>query len=391
MKIHEYQGKAILHASGVPVPQGEVATSPQEARRIAEALPGEKWVVKAQIHAGGRGKAGGIRLATSPSQVESIAAELLGHRLVTPQTGAEGRVVHRVLVEQGCEIAQEFYCSVLVDRTVGKPLFMVSPAGGMNIEEVAATAPEQIYRTHIDVLVGLTGFQARRLVEPLGGGAEAYRALPDLLQRLYAVFRAKDCSLLEVNPLVVTIAGAPLVLDVKMQFDDNAAFRHPEVTALRDLAEEEPLEVEASKYGLNYIKLSGNIGCIVNGAGLAMATMDIIQLAGAAPANFLDVGGGASAEVVENAFRILMADPAVQVVLINVFGGILRCDVFAQGVLQAVANVQVTQPVVVRMEGTNVEEGRRILAESGLNFLVAEGMADAAQQVMQAIGGGTRP
>jgi succinyl-CoA synthetase beta subunit len=261
----------------------------------------------------------------------------------------------------------------------------------MDIEEVAVTTPEKIYRTHIDVLIGLTTFQARYLVEQLGSGAEAYSTLPALLQRVYAVFRDKDCSLLEINPLVMTTAAAPLVLDVKMQFDDNALFRHPEVAALRDLAEEEPLEVEASRYKLNYIKLSGNIGCIVNGAGLAMATMDIIHLAGAAPANFLDVGGGASAEVVENAFRILMADPQVQVILINVFGGILRCDVFAQGVVQAVAKVQVTHPVVVRMEGTNVEEGRRILAESGLNFLVAEGMADAAQKVMQALGGGGRP
>jgi succinyl-CoA synthetase beta subunit len=385
MKIHEYQGKAILRHYDIPVPRGEVATSPQEARRVAEALAGRKWVVKAQIHAGGRGKGGGIRLASSPAEVKKIAGELLGHRLVTPQTGPEGWEVHRVLVEEGCEITQELYCSVLIDRTVGKPLFMISPAGGMDIEEVAATRPEKIFRAHIDVLLGLAAFQARRLTEQLEVGAEAQRALPSLLQKLYTVFRDKDCSLLELNPLVLTPAGAPLVLDVKMQFDDNALFRQADVVALRDVTEEEPLEVEASKYKLNYIKLSGNIGCIVNGAGLAMATMDIIQLAGASPANFLDVGGGASAEMVENAFRILMADANVEAVLINVFGGILRCDVFAQGVLQAVSKVQVPVPVVVRMEGTNVAEGQRILAESGLNFLIADGMEDAARKVVQAV------
>lgn len=387
MKIHEYQGKAILRAYGIPVPEGDVATSPQEARRIAEAMPGPTWVVKAQIHAGGRGKGGGIRLASSVAQVEQITGELLGKCLVTPQTGPEGRMVHRVLIEQGCDIAQELYCSMLVDRAIGKPLVMVSAAGGMDIEEVATTAPDKIFQLPIDVLLGLATFQARRLGEWLHVRPETQRALVPLFQKLYTVFREKDCSLVEINPLVLTAAGSPVVLDVKMQFDDNALFRHPEIVALRDILEEEPLEVEASKYKLNYIKLTGNIGCIVNGAGLAMATMDMIKLAGAAPANFLDVGGGASAEVVENAFRILMADPAVKAVLINVFGGILRCDIFAQGVLQAVSNVGVTVPVVVRMAGTNVEAGQRILAESGLNFLVADGMADAAGKVMQAIGG----
>jgi succinyl-CoA synthetase beta subunit len=391
MKIHEYQGKAILREYGVAVPKGEVAASPQEARQIAEALQGNKWVVKAQIHAGGRGKGGGIRLAASPSQVERIATELLGHRLVTPQTGPEGRVIHRVLIEQSCEIGQELYCSVLVDRSVGRPLFMVSSAGGMDIEEVAASTPEKIFRVHIDVLIGLAGFQARQLVEQLQVGPEAQSVLPELFQKLYTVFREKDYSLLEVNPLVLTPAGTPLVLDVKMQFDDHALFRHPEIVGLRDLAEEEPLEVEASKYKLNYIKLSGNIGCIVNGAGLAMATMDIIKLAGASPANFLDVGGGARTEMVENAFRILLADPGVEAILINVFGGILRCDVFAQGIVQAVSKVQVALPVIVRMAGTNVEEGRRILADSGLNFLVADDMADVAQKVRQAVGVGAQP
>ena len=387
MKIHEYQGKEILRAYGIPVPRGEVASSPQAARQVAETLGGNRWVVKAQIHAGGRGKGGGIRVAASAAEVEQSAVALLGHHLVTPQTGPEGQIVQRVLVEEGCEIAQELYCGLVIDRQFGQPLCLVSPVGGMEIEAVATTSPDKIFREPIDVLLGLAPFQARRLVEQLKVGAAAQHELSLLLQKLYHVFHDKDCTLLEINPLVLTTTGTPVILDVKMQFDDNALFRQPDVVALRDLAEEDPLEVEASQYKLNYIKLSGNIGCIVNGAGLAMATMDIIKLAGAAPANFLDVGGGASAEAVENAFRLLMADANVQAVLINVFGGILRCDVFAQGVLQAVAKVQVQVPVVVRMEGTNVEQGRQILAESGLNLLIAEDMADAAYKVVQAIQG----
>ena len=387
MKIHEYQGKDILRAYNVPVPRGQIASSPSEARQVAEALGGNRWVIKAQIHAGGRGKGGGVQVATSTAEVEQSTATLLGQKLVTPQTGPEGRIVQRVLIEEGCDIAQELYCSIALDRQLGQSVCMVSPAGGMDIEAVAATTPDRILRESIDVLLGLAPFQTRRLVEQLKVGAEAQQALPLLLRKLYDVYYDKDCTLLEINPLILTNEGLPLVLDVKMEFDDNALFRHPDVVALRDLAEEDPLEVEASKYKLNYVKLTGKIGCIVNGAGLAMATMDIIKLAGAAPANFLDVGGGASAEAVENAFRLLMADPHVQAVLINVFGGILRCDVFAQGVLQAVANVQVTVPVVVRMEGTNVEEGRQILAESGLNFRIADSMADAAHQVVQAIQG----
>jgi succinyl-CoA synthetase beta subunit len=387
MKIHEYQGKEILRASNLPVPRGSVVSSPQEARQVAETLGGNRWVVKAQIHAGGRGKGGGVQVAASPAEVEQVAAALLGHRLITPQTNPEGQLVQRVLIEEGCDIAQELYYGIVINRQLGQPVCMVSPVGGMDIEAVAVTTPEQIFHESIDVLLGLAPFQARRLVEQLKVSAEAQQALPALLRKLYDVFYAHDCTLLEINPLILTGAGLPLVLDVKMEFDDNAFFRHPDVAALRDLAEEDPLEVEASRYKLNYIKLAGNIGCIVNGAGLAMATMDIIKLAGAAPANFLDVGGGASAEAVENAFRLLMADANVQAVLINVFGGILRCDVFAQGVLQAVANVQVKVPVVVRMEGTNVEEGRQILAESGFNFHIADGMADAARQVVQAIQG----
>ena len=387
MKIHEYQGKEILRAYNVPVPRGHVASSPQEARQVAETLGGNRWVVKAQIQAGGRGKSGGVRVAANTVEVEQIAAALLGQRLVTPQTGPEGQVVQRVLVEEGCDIAQELYCGLVIDRQLGQPVCMMSPVGGMDIEVVATTTPEQIFREAIDTLLGLAPFQARRLVEQLKVGTAAQQALPPLLRKLYDVFHDKDCTLLEINPLVLTSMGTPLVLDIKMEFDDNALFRQPDVLAMRDLAEEDPLEIEASRYKLNYIKLSGNIGCIVNGAGLAMATMDIIQLAGAAPANFLDVGGGASAEAVENAFRLLMADPNVQAVLINVFGGILRCDIFAQGVLQAVMKVQVKVPVVVRMEGTNMEEGRQILAESGLNFRIADGMEDAAHKVVQAIQG----
>ncbi len=387
MKIHEYQGKEILRAYNVPVPRGNVASAPEEARQVAETLGGNRWAVKAQIHAGGRGKGGGVQVAASTAEVEQIAATLLGQKLITPQTGPAGQIVQRVLIEEGCDIARELYCGIVIDRQLGQPVCMVSPVGGMDIEAVAATTPEHIFRESIDVLLDLAPFQARRLVEQLKVGAEAQQALPPLLRKLYDVFYAKDCTLLEINPLILTDAGIPLILDVKMEFDDNALFRHPDVVGLRDLAEEDPLEVEASRYRLNYVKLIGNIGCIVNGAGLAMATMDIIKLAGAAPANFLDVGGGASAEAVENAFRLLMADPHVQAVLINVFGGILRCDVFAQGVLQAVANLQVNVPVVVRMEGTNVEEGRQILAESGLNFRLADSMADAAHQVVQAIQG----
>ena len=387
MKIHEYQGKEILRAYNVPVPRGHAASSPQEARQVAETLGGNRWVVKAQIHAGGRGKSGGVRVAANTVEVEQIAAVLLGQRLVTPQTGPEGQVVQRVLVEEGCDLVQELYCGLVIDRQLGQPVCMMSPVGGMNIEVVATTTPEQIFREAIDTLLGLAPFQARRLVEQLKVGTVAQQALPPLLRKLYGVFHDKDCTLLEINPLVLTSMGTPLVLDIKMEFDDNALFRQPDVLAMRDLAAEDPLEIEASRYKLNYIKLSGNIGCIVNGAGLAMATMDIIQLAGAAPANFLDVGGGASAEAVENAFRLLMADPNVQAVLINVFGGILRCDIFAQGVLQAVMKVQVKVPVVVRMEGTNMEEGRQILAESGLNFRIADGMEDAAHKVVQAIQG----
>jgi succinyl-CoA synthetase beta subunit len=387
MNIHEYQGKAILRNYAVPVPKGEMVTSPQAARQAAKALGGRKWVVKAQIHAGGRGKGGGIRVVASLPKVEEAAAQLLGHRLVTPQTGAEGHKVRRLLVEEGCEIARELYCGLLVDRSAAQPVLMLSSAGGMDIEEVAAKTPDKIFREPIDMIIGLAPFQIRRLALQLALSEAEQQAFTTLVQSLYKVFREKDCSLLEINPLVVTPDEKLLALDVKMQFDDNALFRHRDVVDLRDTDEEDPLEVEASAHKLNYIKLSGNVGCIVNGAGLAMATLDVIQHAGASAANFLDVSGGATSEMVENAFRILMSDPEVKVVLVNIFGGILRCDVFAEGLLQAVQTLQVKVPVVVRMEGTNVEEGQRRLNESGFNFLLANGMADTERKVMQALQG----
>ena len=387
MKIHEYQGKAILRQYAVPVPRGEVATTPQAARQVAESLGGSQWVVKAQIHAGGRGKGGGIRMAHSFHEVETLTSELLGHHLVTPQTGPQGQEVHRVLIEEGCDIVQELYCGLLIDRTSGQPVLMLSPAGGMDIEAVAATTPDTIFRESIDVLVGLAAFQARRLALKLGfHEKEQQRHFLTFLQQLYTVFCEKDCSLLEINPLIVTGSGDFLALDVKMQFDDNALFRHPDIAALRDTDEEDPLEVEAAKYRLNYIKLSGHVGCIVNGAGLAMATLDLINQAGASAANFLDVSGAATAEMVENAFRILMADSEVKIVLINVFGGILRCDVFAKGLLKAVHTLQADLPIVVRMRGTNVEEGRRLLSESGFNFLLANDLAELKDKIVEALG-----
>ena len=385
MKIHEYQAKQLLRDQGVAVPAGSAAGSAAEARQAAAALGGEGWVVKAQIHAGGRGKGGGVRRAASLDEVEQYAGQILGSRLVTPQTGPRGQQVRQVLVEESCDIAQELYCSLFVNRGAGRVAVMLSPAGGMDIEAVAAEQPEKIFRTDIDVLIGLADFQARSLLSRLSVSTKAQRALALLLKKLYGVFRDLDCSLVEINPLVLTPEDQPVVLDAKMQFDDNALFRRPGVAALRDTAEEDPLEVEAASYDLSYIKLSGNVGCIVNGAGLAMATMDAITLAGASPANFLDVGGAADADRVENAFRILVADPDVKAVLINVFGGILRCDVFAQGVLHAVEKAAVEVPVVVRIEGTNAEEGQRLLAESGLNLLVANDMADAADKVANVV------
>lgn len=387
MKIHEFQAKKLLASYKIPVPRGEVAFTPQDARSIAAQFPGKSLVIKAQIHAGGRGKGGGIKVADTPEQAEARAKEMLGMTLVTPQTGPEGKIVKRVLVEEAITSARELYLGLVVDRGTARPVVIASEAGGMEIEEIAGKSPEKILRESIDPLLGMSTFQARRLAYRLNFPGHLIREAIALFRNLYRLFVDKDCSLVEINPLVITTDEKLLALDAKLDFDDNALFRHEDIRSLRDLDEEDPLEVEASKYGLNYIKLDGNVGCIVNGAGLAMATMDIIKLSGAEPANFLDVGGGASAEMVENAFRILLSDPKVEAVLINIFGGILRCDVFAQGVVQAVSKVQVSLPVIVRMEGTNVEQGKQILQSSGLNFIVASGMQDAAEKVRAVLRG----
>jgi succinyl-CoA synthetase beta subunit len=386
MKIHEYQAKAILARHGVPVPRGEVAFNASEVGDIARRLGGSVVVVKAQIHAGGRGKGGGVKLAKSPAEAEAIARNMIGMTLVTPQTGPEGRVVSRVLVEEGLQMARELYLSVVLDRASGKPVMMASAAGGMDIEEVAASTPEKIVRIYIEPGVGLVPYQARELGFAIGlDGPQVSKAVK-LMTALYDAFVATDASLVEINPLVVTAAGDLLALDAKMNFDDNALYRHQEIKDLRDLGEEDPLEIEASKFSLNYIHLEGNIGCMVNGAGLAMATMDIIKLAGGEPANFLDVGGGANAEQIKNAFRILMSDKNVKAVLINIFGGILRCDVLAQGVISAVKELGVPVPIVIRMEGTNVDEGKRLLRESGMNFTTADSMGEAATKVVELAG-----
>jgi succinyl-CoA synthetase beta subunit len=386
MKIHEYQAKAILARYGVPVPRGEVAFNAAEAGEIARRLGGDIVVVKAQIHAGGRGKGGGVKLARSADEAERIAGAMLGMTLVTHQTGPEGRVVSRVLVEEGLQMTRELYLSLVLDRASGKPVTMASAAGGMDIEEVAATSPEKIVKVFIEPGVGLVPFEARRVGFAIGlDGPQVGKAVK-LMSSLYDAFVATDASLVEINPLVVTAAGELLALDAKVNFDDNALYRHPDLRDLRDLGEEDPLEIEASKFSLNYIHLDGNIGCMVNGAGLAMATMDIIKLAGGEPANFLDVGGGANAEQIRNAFKILMSDKNVKAVLINIFGGILRCDVLAQGVIAAVKDLSVAMPIVIRMEGTNVQEGKAMLKESGLNFTTADSMSEAAIKVVQLAG-----
>jgi succinyl-CoA synthetase beta subunit len=389
MKIHEYQAKAILSRYGVTTPRGEVAFSKEEAREAAQHLKTPVVVVKAQIHAGGRGKAGGVKLARSADEAAELASHILGMKLVTPQTGPGGRIVRRLLIEEGLDIKRELYLGLLVDRASGAPVFMASSAGGMEIEEVAKENPGAILRETIHPAVGLQPFQARKIAFGLGLPPEAISNAAPFLQALYRAFLDTDASLLEINPCVLTGDGRLVALDAKMTFDDNGLFRHKELRELRDLDEEDPLEVEASKYGLNYIKLDGSVGCMVNGAGLAMATMDIIKYSGGSPANFLDVGGGASAEQVKNAFRILMSDPNVRAVFINIFGGILRCDVLATGVVAAAKELQLKVPVVVRVEGTNVELGKQILRESGLNFAIADGMKDGAQKVV-ALAGGAR-
>jgi succinyl-CoA synthetase beta subunit len=382
MKIHEYQAKAILREFGVPVPDGEVADTPAQAKAIAAKLGG-RVVVKAQVHAGGRGKAGGVKLADDPAGAQAAAAQILGMMLKTPQTPPEGIRVLKVLVEAASPIASELYLSITLDRAKATHVVMASQAGGMEIEEVAATHPEKILREWTDPALGLQPFQARNLAFGLGLSGDQFKAGVGLILNLFRAYLDKDCSLAEINPLVVTRDGRVLALDAKLNFDDSALYRRKEIVALRDINEETPLDVEASKYGLNYIKLDGNVGCMVNGAGLAMATMDIIKLAGGEPANFLDVGGGASPEQIENAFRILSSDPSVKAVFINVFGGILRCDRLAEGVIAAVKKLGLKMPVVVRMEGTNVELGKKMLAESGLNFASADDMGSGAKKVVE--------
>jgi succinyl-CoA synthetase beta subunit len=383
MKIHEYQAKGILAKFGVPVPRGEVVFKKDEARAVAQRLGTSVVVVKAQIHAGGRGKAGGVKLAKSPDDASTLAEQILGMKLVTPQTGEEGRIVRRLLIEEGLDIKRELYLGILVDRALGVPIFMASAAGGMEIEEVAKDHPEAILREAIDPATGFQPYQARKLAVGLGLTPEQVSAAVPFFQALYRAFIETDASMIEINPCVVTGDGKLVALDAKVTFDDNALYRHPEFKELRDLEEETPLEVEASKFKLNYIKLDGDIACMVNGAGLAMATMDIIKLSGGSPANFLDVGGGASEEQVKNAFRILLSDPNVRAVFVNIFGGILRCDVLASGVVSAAKELKFKVPVVVRMEGTNVQQGKEILRNSGFNFAVAEGMKDGAEKVVK--------
>src|SRR5215467_1594089 len=389
MKIHEYQAKAILARYGVTTPRGEAAFSKEEALQAANRLKSNICVVKAQIHAGGRGKGGGVKLAHSPEQAADLAGQILGMKLVTPQTGPAGRIVKRLLIEEGLGIKREIYLGVPVYRASGRGVFLARAPRGMENEEVAKQNPAAILRETIHPSVGLQPYQARKIAFGLGLPLEVVNYATPFLQALYRAFTDTDASLLEINPCVLTGDGKLVALDAKMTFDDNALFRHKELRELRDLDEEDPLEVEASKYGLNYIKLDGSVACMVNGAGLAMATMDIIKYAGGSPANFLDVGGGASADQVKNAFRILMNDPAVKAVFINIFGGILRCDVLATGVVAAAKDLQVNVPIVVRMEGTNVELGQQILRESGLNFTIGNDMKDGAQKVVK-LGGGAR-
>jgi succinyl-CoA synthetase beta subunit len=384
MKIHEYQGKELLRRFDVKTPRNFVATTVAEAEEAAAKLGSFPVVVKAQIHAGGRGKGGGVKLAKTAEEVTSVASAILGMNLVTHQTGPEGRIVRTLLIEEGLKIKQEFYLGVVLDRAASKLVFMASSAGGMDIEEVAEHSPEKILKEHIDPAVGFQPFQARKLAFGLGLAPELVGKATKFMLALAKAAIELDTSLVEINPFLLTEDGEFYALDAKITFDDNALYRHKDYATLRDLSEEEELEIEASKFDLNYIKLDGNIACMVNGAGLAMATMDIIKLAGGEPANFLDVGGGASQERVENAFRILLADPNVQAVLINIFGGIVRCDMVARGVVEAAKKLGVKVPIVVRLEGTNVEEGQRVLQESGMNFIVANGMKDAAEKVVAA-------
>jgi succinyl-CoA synthetase beta subunit len=381
MKIHEYQAKELFKKYGIPVPEGSVAFQVDEAVGFARELANFPVVVKAQIHAGGRGKGGGVKLAKSIAEVKRVAKEILGMTLVTPQTGPKGRLVKKILVEQGLNIARELYLSIVPDRVSAQIIVIASEAGGMDIEAVAANHPERLIKVPINPLLGVQGYHCRSVAFGLNLSPAVMKPFMGLLKNLYRLFVEFDCSLAEINPLVVTAEEAIIALDAKVNFDDNALFRHPDIQAYRDFEEEDPLEIEASKFHLNYINLDGNVGNMVNGAGLAMATMDIIKKAGAEPANFLDVGGGASAEMVENGFRIILSDKNVKGILINIFGGILRCDVLANGVVKAAKKARIEVPVVVRMEGTNVEEGRKILAESGLNLITATDLKDAARKI----------
>lgn len=386
MKIHEYQGKDLLKTYGVPVPRGIVARTPAEAEQAAKELGTEVVVVKSQIHAGGRGKGGGVKIAKSPAEAAELAEKILGMMLITHQTGPEGREVKTLLIEEGLPIDREFYLGITLDRVSGRNVFMASSAGGMDIEKVAEETPELILKEAIDPSVGLRPFQARKMAFGLGIPNELINQAAGFMLKLYDAYEKMDASLVEINPFLLTKDNRLIALDAKVNFDDNAMYRHKDYVELRDLNEEEPLEIEASKFDLNYIKLDGNIGCMVNGAGLAMATMDIIKLHGGEPANFLDVGGGASQERVENAFRILLADPNVKAVLINIFGGIVRCDMVANGVVAAAKNLGISIPIVARLEGTNVEEGKRVLNESGIGIISADGMSDAAAKVVAAAG-----
>jgi succinyl-CoA synthetase beta subunit len=394
MNIHEYQAKGLLQKFGVTVPKGVVAYTPQEAEKIAKDLAGPVYVVKAQIHAGGRGAGhfldnpqgkGGVRIVKSPADAGKAAAEMLGHVLVTKQTGPKGREVKRVYVEEGCDIKRELYLGMLIDRRTSRVTVMASTEGGMEIEEVAAKHPEKILRVAIDPVAGMRGFHARELAYGLGLEGKQVNAAVKFMLGMYDAFIKLDASIVEINPLVVTGAGEVLALDAKMNFDDNALFRHTDIEAMRDEAEEDPTELEATKHSLNYVKLDGNIGCMVNGAGLAMATMDIIKLYGGDPANFLDVGGGATKERVTTAFKLILSDPHVEGILVNIFGGIMRCDVIAEGIVAAAREVSLHVPLVVRLEGTNVRLGKKILSESGLAILSADNLADAAEKVVKAV------
>ncbi len=387
MNIHEYQAKAILRNFGVPVPDGHVVYNSNSARDWAKRLGEGPWAVKAQIHAGGRGKGGGVKIAKTADEVKKFARDMFGMTLVTHQTGPEGKIVKRVLVENASNIADEFYVSLLVDRATDKVTLMASAEGGMDIEEVAAKTPEKIFFEAIDPVIGLTAFQARKVGFKLGFAMPQVKQAVPLLMNLYKTFVESDCSLLEINPLILTAEGKLLCLDAKLNFDDNALFRHLRIRDLRDYDEEDPMEIEASQYDLSYIALDGNIGCMVNGAGLAMATMDIIKHYGGDPANFLDVGGGATIERVTEAFKIILSDDKVKGILVNIFGGIMKCDVIATGIIEAAKQIGVTVPLVVRLEGTNVDLGKKMLAESGLNIVSADGMADAAEKIVKAVNG----